>query len=194
MKNTRQTLRDFIERETLDEDRMQALLDMQPTPRRRWPLLAGFSIATAVLVTLMVMMLLPPRLLEERIADEVVANHLLAQPAEVTGEAFPQVAAYFDSLNFKPVQPSLLREQWTLTGARYCSLLGHPAAQFHYRFGPDNSQHTLYQAPYDPEAYRTLPKLEEGEPPKVINMNGMEVAIWVEKGVLIALTDPANNP
>ena len=37
MKNTRQTLRDFIERETLDENRMQALLDMQPAPRRRWP-------------------------------------------------------------------------------------------------------------------------------------------------------------
>ena len=190
MNNTRQTLRDFIERETLDEDRMQALLDMQPAPRRRWPLLASVGTATAALVTLLVIALLPPRLLEERIADEVVANHLLAQPAEVTGDAFGQVAAYFDKLKFKPVQPSLLQEQWTLTGGRYCSLLGHPAAQFHYRFGPDGSRHTLYQAPYDPDAYRTLPRLEESEPPKVVSMHGLDVAIWVEKGGLFALTDP----
>ncbi|HAB05850.1 MAG TPA: hypothetical protein DCE35_10755, partial [Alcanivorax sp.] len=58
---------------------------------------------------------------------------------------------------------------------------------------PDGSLHTLYQAPYDRDAYRELPRLEEGEPPRVVSMRGVEVAIWVQKGVLFALTDPRHT-
>ena len=193
MKNARQTVRDFIAKETLDEARVDALMAMRSTPQRRlWPVFTGLG-AVAITAALLMVILLPSGLLEERIADEVAANHLRGQPAEVHGSSFPEIAAYFDKLDFRPVVPAIAAERWTLTGGRYCSLLGRPAAQFNYRFEPDGSLHTLYQAPYDRDAYRDLPRLEEGEPPRTVSMRGVDVAIWVQKGVLFALTDPRHT-
>ena len=46
---------------------------------------------------------------------------------------------------------------------------------------------TLYQTEYKEDIFGPLPVLEDGDAPVTVNVKGVSVRIWVEKGLLIAL-------
>ena len=69
----------------------------------------------------------------------------------------------------------------------YGSLQGITAAQLRMR--QDQNLHTQYQTEYLPEVFGELPRLEKGETPVIVFAKGIQVKIWVEKGLLFALTD-----
>ncbi|GMT41031.1 MAG: hypothetical protein IEMM0001_1766 [bacterium] len=124
----------------------------------------------------------------QRIAEEVVKNHLKLKPLEVKAGTINAIRGYFSKLEFMPVEssmPSLNGMQ--LIGGRYCSLQGITAAQLRMKQG-QNSQ-TLYQTQYLPDVFGQLPQLEKGESPLVVYARGIKVKIWVEKGLLFALTE-----
>ncbi|HEC28157.1 MAG TPA: hypothetical protein ENI65_01025, partial [Gammaproteobacteria bacterium] len=123
----------------------------------------------------------------QRIAEEVVKNHLKLKPLEVKAGTINEIRGYFSKLEFMPVEssmPSLNGMQ--LIGGRYCSLQGITAAQLRMKQG-QNLQ-TLYQTQYLPDVFGYIPQLEKGESPLVVYARGIKVKIWVEKGLLFALT------
>ncbi|MBE9560161.1 MAG: hypothetical protein IMF15_05195, partial [Proteobacteria bacterium] len=52
-----------------------------------------------------------------------------------------------------------------------------------------NSVQTLYQTEYRKDVFENMPALEDGDKPVDIHVKGVKVTIWVEKGLLFALTD-----
>ena len=64
---------------------------------------------------------------------------------------------------------------------------GITAAQLRMQQG-ENLQ-TLYETEYVPDVFGDIPRLEKGEAPLVVYAKGIKVKVWVEKGLLFALTD-----
>jgi len=50
---------------------------------------------------------------------------------------------------------------------------------------------TLYQSEYRKDVFGPPPVLENGDVPVEVNVKGFTVRIWVEKGLLFALTEEA---
>ena len=125
----------------------------------------------------------------ERIAQEVASNHLKLKPLEVQAADMDAIRTYFGELDFVPVDSELLASaEAELIGGRYCSIQGVTAAQLRVRGREGEGLSTLYQAPYQPDRHGDLPRLGQGETPLTLWAQGLPVRIWVEKGVLFALT------
>ncbi len=121
------------------------------------------------------------------IAEEVVKNHLKLKPLEVKAGTINAIRGYFSKLEFMPVESSIVSlNGMQLIGGRYCSLQGITAAQLRMKKG-QNLQ-TLYQTQYLPDVFGDIPQLEKGESPLAVYARGIKVKIWVEKGLLFALT------
>lgn len=121
-----------------------------------------------------------------KIADEVAMNHIKMKPMELKSDRLAPLRDYFTQLDFSVVRSELLAKQnYTMLGGRYCSIQGVSAAQLRYR--TDNGRKvTLYEVAYDPKLYGDIPKIEQGEAPLSIDVKGVSVSLWVEKGLLMA--------
>ncbi|MDX2475937.1 MAG: hypothetical protein QNL05_01060 [Gammaproteobacteria bacterium] len=158
---------------------------------RTWiPLAAAGMFLFAVITAFMTLQFSQDNLLTmpQQIAEEVVSNHLKLKPLEVKTGSIDAVRGYFTKLDFMPVESSLQAlDNLQLIGGRYCSLQGITAAQLRMKQG-ENLQ-TLYETEYVPDVFGDIPRLEKGEAPLVVYAKGIKVKVWVEKGLLFALTD-----
>jgi hypothetical protein len=200
----KQTVRNHFEQHSLSTDqfeRLEALMDVNtPIPagrRHRVRPLLGWSAATAIAVLLAIIVLFPPGLIEdipmtERIALEVARNHIKLKPLDVETNSMDGIRRYFTDLEFVPAESSLLASaDLELLGGRYCSIQSVPAAQLRVTLPDNNRLQTLYQTEYRKDVFGPLPILENGNVPVTVNVKGITVSIWVEKGLLFALTDKA---
>ena len=199
----KQAVRDHFEQHTLSTDRLEHLESLlrvnepQPTARRHItrPLIT-WSVA-AIAVVLVVATLFPPGSrdyipMTERIALEVARNHIKLKPLDVETDNMEGIRGYFTDLEFVPVESSLLASaDLELVGGRYCSIQSVPAAQLRITVPYSNRLQTLYQTEYRKDVFGPLPVLENGHAPVTVNVKGITVRIWVEKGLLFALTDEA---
>lgn len=160
-------------------------------PSRAWvPMAAAGMFLFAVITAFMALQFSQDNLLTmpQQIAEEVVSNHLKLKPLEVKTGSINAVRGYFTKLDFMPVESSLQAlDNLQLIGGRYCSLQGITAAQLRMKQG-ENLQ-TLYETEYVPDVFGDLPILEKGEEPLVVYAKGIKVKVWLEKGLLFALTD-----
>ena len=125
-----------------------------------------------------------------KIALEVSKNHLKLKPLEVNSNQLSDLSNYFTQLDFKLVHTKILSDpNWELIGARYCSIQGNSAAQLRLKNKQTGVIETLYQAPYYETQFSKVPVLEHSQPPLEEYAKGIGVNIWVEKGVLFALTN-----
>ena len=160
---------------------------------KRW--LVTASVAAAIAALLVVTLLFPPGAMDyipmtERIALEVARNHIKLKSLDVETGSMDGIRRYFTDLEFVPVESSMLAgADLELVGGRYCSLQSVPAAQLRIVVPYGNRQQTLYQAKYHKDVFGPLPVLENGNAPVTVNVKGIMVRIWVEKGLLFALTD-----
>ena len=121
-----------------------------------------------------------------KIADEVAMNHINMKPLEIDAQRIEPLREYFTELNFSIVKSNLFSKQnYQMLGGRYCSIQGVIAAQIRYQTDIGNKV-TLYEVGYDAERYGELPKAESSEQALEIYVRGVRVAIWVEKGLLMA--------
>jgi hypothetical protein len=121
------------------------------------------------------------------IAEEVSYNHLKMKPMEVSSTSLNDVRAYFSKLEFSLSQSTFVASNnLQLIGGRYCSIQGETAAQLRMQDKTTGNIQVVYQAPYNKELFRDLPKLQEGQVPIRHFVNGIGVDIWVEKGILFA--------
>jgi hypothetical protein len=193
----KQSVRDHIELYTLDDEQLQKLesLGGQPAPATRRPVsVYGFAFAGAVAAFLLAFFLAPLLVetddVRERIAMEVAANHIKLKPLEVETRSIEGIRDYFNKLDFIPVSSKLVSDAGLeLIGGRYCSLQGISAAQLRVRKPGSNTVQTLYQTEYRKDVFDSMPVLEQGHEPVDIYVKGIKVSIWVEKGLLFALTE-----
>lgn len=130
--------------------------------------------------------------MRERIATEVAKNHIKLKPLEIETNSIEDIRSYFNKLDFIPINSKLVNQfGLELIGGRYCSLQGITAAQLRVREPGSTTVQTLYQTEYRKDIFEDMPKLEEGDEPVDIYIKGIKVKIWVEKGLLFALTEPS---
>ena len=198
----KQAVIDKLDAYTLGEDKLQKLesLTRQAAPasaRRRipfWPVAMAGAVAAFLLAFLLTPQLLEQGDVRERIALEVASNHIKLKPLEVETSTIEGIRDYFNKLDFMPVSSALVaRSGLELLGGRYCSLQGVTAAQLRVREpGSDNVQ-TLYQTEYIRDVFKEMPVMEDGGEPVELYVKGVKVKIWVEKGLLFALTELPEN-
>ena len=151
--------------------------------------------AAAAVVVFLLAYLLTPLLIEqgdvrERIALEVAGNHIKLKPLEVETGSIEGVRDYFEKLDFMPVSSVVVsRSGLELIGGRYCSLQGVTAAQLRVQQPGSDDVQTLYQTEYIRDVFSDMPVIEEGGEPVELYVKGIKVKIWVEKGLLFALTE-----
>lgn len=153
----------------------------------------GFNVAAAVLVSVIIASLVwifngqYKVDMAEMIAEEVAYNHLKMTPIEVSGSSLDDMRTYFSKLDFSLSHSQYVADKGLqLIGGRYCSIQGDAAAQLRMKDTQTGDIQIIYQAPYDKESFKDLPKLYEGQVPTRKFFNGIAVDIWVEQGVLFA--------
>ena len=196
-KPLKQSVRDKLESYSLNEDQLQKLESLAPQPvpetARRIPVFT-YVIAGAVATFLLVFFLTPLVIeqgdVHERIAMEVAKNHIKLKPLEVETSSIEGIRDYFEKLDFMPVSSLLVSQSGLeLIGGRYCSLQGVTAAQLRVRKPGSGDVQMLYQTEYIKAVFRDMPVIEEGGEPVEMYVKGIKVKIWVEKGLLFALTE-----
>lgn len=193
----KQSVRDHIELYTLDGDQLHKLesLGGQPAPATtRKVSVYGFAFAGAVAAFLLAFFLTPLLIeqddVRERIAMEVATNHIKLKPLEIETRSIEGIRDYFNKLDFIPVSSKRVSDAGLeLIGGRYCSLQGISAAQLRVRKPGSNTVQTLYQTEYRKDVFASMPVLEQDDEPVDIYVKGIKVTIWVEKGLLFALTE-----
>lgn len=198
----KKAVRDYFDRRRLTEERLQRLMALEQEhggglPRtgnqRRQGLryllfaLAGISAGFALMLLVMNLQSTP---VPQLIAADVAENHINLKPADIETDNLDDIRRFFTGLDFLPIQSRLIAaNEWELTGGRYCSIQSTSAAQLRIRHTQSNKMQTLYQVVYQKERFKDLPSMEEGEEPLVVSARGLRVKIWVERGILFAMTD-----
>ena len=127
----------------------------------------------------------------EQIAHEVAKNHLRMKPLDINSQNPEEVRAYFTLLDFLPIASTVYgQKNANILGGRYCSVKGVTAAQLRFE-NRQGKMETLYQVPYDANLFSDLPKLEAGDAPLKLFKRGLEINMWVEKGLLMVTTQPS---
>ena len=200
----KQAVREYYEQRALPEgrlERLEALMNaVEPRKPAGHPILRTYltwSAAAAVVAFLALIALFPPGPIQdvpitERIALEVARNHIRLKPLDVETDSMEGIRRYFDDLEFVPVQSTLLSDSgMKLLGGRHCSIQSIPAAQLRVTSPGGNRLQTLYQTEYRKDIFGPLPVREDGDEPVTVNIKGLTVRIWVEKGLLLALAGAA---
>ncbi|WP_076414002.1 hypothetical protein [Shewanella sp. UCD-KL12] len=205
----KQSAKTFIEQESLDEEQLlkfEMLLTSQeveittdssseeqvissPVTKRggrAWYGLSALAASLVLVFMLSVNYLSPVPDLSLQIAEEVAMNHIKMKPLELRTDKIKPLRDYFTELDFSVVGSSIISQQnINMLGGRYCSIQGVSAAQIRYE--TDTGQRvTLYEVGYDVQRYGDIPQLELGEAPLSLDVKGINVSIWVEKGLLMA--------
>lgn len=163
-----------------------------PSARVRFAAVAAFFAALSFALLYGITPRLEAPDIAYRIADEVAANHLHAKPLEVQTGSMAVLRGYFKQLGFMPVETPARGRALQLLGGRYCSLQGETAAQLRMRDLSTGAVESLYQTEYDPDVFGQLPPTASADSPLVVYARGLQVTIWVEKGLVFALTrEPA---
>lgn len=200
-KPLKQAVNDKLDTFELSDQRLRQLESLQvraPAAKKPGVRFLGFVAAGAAAAFLLTI-ILTPLLVEhgdvrERIAMEVAKNHIKLKPMEVETASIEGIREYFEKLDFLPVSSALVeRAGLELVGGRYCSLQGVTAAQLRVRKPGSEKLQTLYQTEYIEDVFQDMPLIEQGDEPVELYVKGVRVKIWVEKGLLFALTERPEN-
>lgn len=196
-KPLKQSVRDHLESYSLSENqqsKLESLAEKNRPVNKQQISIYPFAMIGGIAIFLLVFFLTPSLQnqsnIQERIAMEVVANHIKLKPLEIETNSIEKIRSYFKRLDFVLVNSQLVKQLGLeLIGGRYCSLQGNIAAQLRVRKPGTNNVQALYQTEYRKDVFENMPTLEEGDEPVDIYVKGVKVTIWVEKGLLFALTD-----
>jgi hypothetical protein len=116
------------------------------------------------------------------VAEEISLNHHKRLDPEFRSADITELATSMDRLGFTLVLPARVAESGTRpVGARYCSLRGRSAAQVQLT-DDRGRRHTLYEVPPAGD----LERVKSGS----IEIDGLEVSFWREKGLVFGWAEP----
>ena len=198
-KNLKQAVQRYYANHQLDNtqlEQLESILSQQTLPKKQtsWFMHHRRSLVAGLLLVFMVVgagfFFSPFKLSHEQrimeIAREVAKEHVHHKPLEVASHDFRVVQRYFDKLDFLPSKSRYFGSDSTLLGGRYCSIRSVTAAQIRYQSA--NTPAILYQAAYNPGDFGDIPSLADNGEPLTRYVNGIEVKLWVEKGLLMVTT------
>ena len=175
-------------------ERLNALTETDnPAPRYTRKALMG-ACAMVILLTALFFQpfVQPSKDITSMIAAEVAKNHIKMRPMEIKSQSMEAIQQYFTELDFVPMESQRFSlPNSNLIGGRYCSIQGVMAAQLRYK-DTNNQWVTLYETQYDQTVFPHLPHTEKGEPPLKAYHSGLEIEIWVEKGLLMVSAQPGS--
>lgn len=196
--NLKKIIQEHVEKKSLSDNQLDSLMKLQKQKKKK-PLLPTRWVAVAAVLFIAVSNVfyfgLPSNLeLDQRIGSEVAKNHINLKPLEIQTSSIREVGQFLTELGFVPVESSLLKGSTKiLIGGRYCSIQGITAAQLRLRDSKTGQIQSLYQTIYDEKVFSGLPLLKENQKPITVYSKGLAVDIWVEKGILFALTHEADK-
>lgn len=141
------------------------------------------------------------QIIANNIAEEVALNHLTLKPLDKESTIVAELQNYFTQLEFSPFESKYALTLGALNGkrllgGRYCSIQGVTALQMRYAntdssditmTESSNGAATLYQVNYEPSIHGAIPNVENNQAPIQISQRGLNIQIWLEKGLLMAL-------
>ncbi len=203
MKNTvKENLNSHLGEFELNADQFASLDALEksilsPTPKKiKNPILWSMA-ASLLVVSLFFTTVLPKGQSQQEmiyaIAQEVSYNHLKFKPLEVANNNLTRVTGYFKKLDFNPLASSQVAALSSrLIGGRYCSIKGNIAAQLRMR-DEKGAISTLFESRFNVDDFDFLPRLEDQQAPVKVHVDGQQVSLWVEKGLVMALVNPISK-
>jgi len=200
--NLKNIIRQHIEKPSLSAKQLESLMLLQkgktknktPFFNIEYRRVAITAVLFLALGNLFYFVMSPDLTLNQRIGSEVAKNHLNLRPLEIKTSNIEEIRGFLSNLGFSPVESVLLKgRSKTLLGGRYCSIQGVRAAQLRLQDSETGEIQSLYQTVYDKNVFYDLPELKENQKPVTVYSKGLAVDIWVEKGLLFALTREANK-
>ena len=198
-RNLKNVMHDFVENKSLSDKQLESLMQLQQAGVKkesnvqyRWvAIAAAFFI---MMGNIFYFSMSPELALDQRIGNEVAKNHINLKPLEIQTSSMKAIRGFLTELDFSPVESILLKSSSkSLIGGRYCSIQGVTAAQLRLRDSETGQIQSLYQTVYDKDVFYDLPLLKENQKPVTVYSKGLAVDIWVEKGILFALTRETNK-
>ena len=197
--NLKNVMYDFVENKSLSNNQLESLMQLQQTSikkesngKYRWVAVA--AVFFIMMGNVFYFSMSPELALEQRIGSEVAKNHINLKPLEIQTSSMKAIRDFLTELDFSPVESILLKgSSKSLIGGRYCSIQGVTAAQLRLRDSETGQIQSLYQTVYDKDVFYDLPLLKENQKPVTVYSKGLAVDIWVEKGILFALTRETNK-
>lgn len=191
--NFKKVLSEKIQVVSLSQDQLDNLSALQHnTPKRKYSHLLSMTAIIAVIAftAIVIQQSMQPNIsIEQAIGNEVAKNHIKLKPLEVKSSQINTLRDYFKELDFLPTASSNVDfKVQKLLGGRYCSIQGITAAQLRLKDRRTGNIQSLYQTSYDQKLFKYIPDLAKGEPPVTVHSKGVAVEIWVEKGLLFAVT------
>lgn len=197
--NLKNVMHDFVEKKSLSDKQLESLMQLQKTSIKKESNVKYRWVAVAAVFFIMMgnvfyFSMSPELALEQRIGSEVAKNHINLKPLEIQTSSMKAIRGFLTELDFSPVESILLKSSSkSLIGGRYCSIQGVTAAQLRLRDNETGQIQSLYQTVYDKDVFYDLPLLKENQKPVTVYSKGLAVDIWVEKGILFALTRETNK-
>ncbi len=198
-KNIKHSTQDFLNSFELNEEQLASFAQLEkdclqePTKRanKSWLSIAASFLLGAVLLAGVYKLENGQQSGIMAIAAEVSYNHLNLKPLEVARHQLNQVTGYFKKLDFNPmVSARVTGLSSHLIGGRYCSIQGNIAAQLRMK-NETGQLSTLFESRFNPQDFNDLPVLENGQAPVQVFVDGQQVDLWVEKGLVMALVQAA---
>lgn len=184
----------YFDKQSLSEhqlDSYEAMFDNSEPKISAWTSYTKFIAAAASILLVMILSFQYYSVEQDidmgmEIAQEVAKNHIKMKPLEVKSNQLGDLKRYFDQLDFSLIESERLLDK-TMLGARYCSIQGVTAAQLRYQQSDKSlSGITVYEVDYQPELFGKIPDIDKGMEPRKIVLKGLELHLWVEKGLLFA--------
>lgn len=200
--NLKKVIYDHIEDKSLSDNQLDELMQLQKDIVKKQPRKSNMQIRWLAIAAVLFIAIgnvlyftsMPELALDERIGNEVAKNHIHLKPLEIKTSNIKTVGVFFTKLGFLPIESSLLTGSTkNLIGGRYCSIQGITAAQLRLKDSKTGQVQSLYQTIYDEKTFSGLPLLKENQNPVTVYSKGLAVDIWVEKGILFALTRESNK-
>ena len=201
--NLKKIMREHIEKVSLSDNQLESLLRSQKgkvenkrsAVQYRWIAVAAvFFVVIGNLFYFSMSPQSPLVALDQRIGSEVAKNHINLKPLEIQTSSIQDIRQFLAKLDFSPIESVLLKGGTkNLIGGRYCSIQGVIAAQLRLKDSKTGQVQSLYQTVYDKKVFADLPELKENQKPITVYSKGLAVDIWVEKGLLFALTREINK-
>ena len=200
--NLKNVIGQQIKKQSLSAKQLESLMLLQKgetkkmrqifSMKYRW--VGAAAVFFIVMGNLFYLNMSPELPLNQRIGSEVAKNHLNLRPLEIKTSSIQEIRGFLTMLGFSPIESALLKgSSKRLIGGRYCSIQGVRAAQLRLQDSQTGQIQSLYQTVYDKNVFYDLPELKENEMPVTVYSKGLAVDIWVEKGLLFALTHEANK-
>ena len=197
--NLKNVVHDFVEKKSLSDKQLESLMQLQQTSvekennvKYRW--IAVAAVFFIMMGNVFYFTMSPELALDQRIGSEVAKNHINLKPLEIQTSSMKVIRSFLTELDFSPVESILLKgSAKKLIGGRYCSIQGVTAAQLRLRDSETGQIQSLYQTVYDKKIFYDLPLLKENQKPITVYSKGLAVDIWIEKGILFALTRETNK-